>query len=403
MGGIGFYDKIGGVERKGALYLSKKEKTKTKKTNSKKSEGGGKASSMEELLDKTEHKINAPQRGDVVKGLVTHVSKNLVLVDIGAKTEGMVIGKELDVAKDLIEDLSVGDEIEVYVKDPENDYGQILLSLRQAAEDRRWEKFTEWLETDKALEVKGVETNKGGLIVSIDGRRGFVPSSQFSQEYLGKQETLVDKRFKVQVIEVDREQNRLIFSEKAVSEAAEEAQKDEALKQVEKGDVLEGVVSGIMPFGVFATVSVPLEDDKENEGRLEGLVHISEISWEKVDDPNKHYSVGDEIKVQVIGIDEDTGKLNLSIKRLKEDPWDDIKKKYAEGTKHTGEVVRLAPFGVFVNFEPGIDGLIHISKMPADREFEVGEEVEVYVEKLDVENRRMSLGVVLHEVPVGYK
>ena len=390
-----------GVERKETLYLTKKQKTKAKKKNSDK--GGVKATSMDELLKKTGHRINAPQKGDVVKGMVTQASNNLVLVDIGAKTEGMVIGKELDVAKDLIEDLSVGDEIEVYVKDPENDYGQILLSLRQAAEDRRWEKFTEWLETEKPIEVVGVETNKGGLIVTVDGRRGFVPSSQFSQEYLGKQEALVGKNFKVQVIEVDREQNRLIFSEKAISEASEEAMKDEALKKVEKGDVLEGVVSGIMPFGVFATVSVPLKGKEEDEGRLEGLVHISEISWEKVDDPNKHFSVGDEVEVEVIGVDEDTGKLNLSIKRLKDDPWDDIKDKYAEGTKHTGKVVRMAPFGVFVNFEPGIDGLIHISKMPADREFEVGEEVDVYVEKLDVENRRMSLGVVLHEVPVGYK
>lgn len=393
--------KLVGVKRKETLYLTKKQKTKAKKKSSNKS--GAKATSMDELLKKTGHRINAPQKGDVVKGMVTQASNNLVLVDIGAKTEGMVIGKELDVAKDLIEDLSVGDEIEVYVKDPENDYGQILLSLRQAAEDRRWEKFTEWLETGQAIEVVGVETNKGGLIVSVDGRRGFVPSSQFSQEYLGKQEALVGKNFKVQVIEVDREQNRLIFSEKAVSEASEEAMKDEALKKVEKGDVLEGVVSGIMPFGVFATVSVPLAGKDEDEGRLEGLIHISEISWEKVDDPNKHFSVGDEVEVEVIGVDEDTGKLNLSIKRLKDDPWDDIKDKYAEGTKHTGKVVRMAPFGVFVNFEPGIDGLIHISKMPADREFEVGEEVDVYVEKLDVENRRMSLGVVLHEVPVGYK
>ncbi len=393
--------KLVGVERKETLYLTKKQKTKAKKKNSDK--GGVKATSMDELLDKTGHRINAPQKGDVVKGMVTQASNNLVLVDIGAKTEGMVIGKELDVAKDLIEDLSVGDEIEVYVKDPENDYGQILLSLRQAAEDRRWEKFTEWLETGQAIEVTGIETNKGGLIVSVDGRRGFVPSSQFSQEYLGKQEALVGKNFKVQVIEVDREQNRLIFSEKAVSEASEEAMKDEALKKVEKGDVLEGVVSGIMPFGVFATVSVPLAGKDEDEGRLEGLIHISEISWEKVDDPNKHFSVGNEVEVEVIGVDGDTGKLNLSIKRLKDDPWDDIKDKYTEGTKHTGKVVRMAPFGVFVNFEAGIDGLIHISKMPADREFEVGEEVDVYVEKLDVENRRMSLGVVLHEVPVGYK
>ena len=166
--------KLVGVERKETLYLTKKQKTKAKKKNSDK--GGVKATSMDELLKKTGHRINAPQKGDVVKGMVTQASHNLVLVDIGAKTEGMVIGKEIDVAKDLIEDLSVGDEIEVYVKDPENDYGQILLSLRQAAEDRRWEKFTEWLETEKPIEVVGVETNKGGLIVTVDGRRGFVPS-----------------------------------------------------------------------------------------------------------------------------------------------------------------------------------------------------------------------------------
>jgi len=360
------------------------------------------ATSMEQLLKQTGYHLSAPRRGDVLKGLVTEVNKRMVLVDIGAKTEGIVVDKEMEAASDLVSRLSVGDEIEVFVKHPENDQGQIVLSLRQAAEDSRWGSFTEWMETEKPIDVKGLEVNKGGLIVQVDTTRGFVPSSQFSQEFLGRMDELVGKVFRAKVIEVDREQNRLILSEKAVSEAEELAKKDEAIKSVTIGDDLEGVVSGIMPFGVFVTVSVPLSG-KETSGKVEGLIHISEISWEKVEDPNSFYSVGDRVKVRVIGVEEATGKLNLSIKRLQPDPWSDIDKRYAVGSKHSGKVVRLAPFGVFVNFEAGIDGLIHISKMPPGKEFSVGEGVDVYVEMLDVEHRRISLGVVLTELPVGYK
>lgn len=381
-------------------------KTKTTKTAKKETKKEKKitapATSMEQLLQQTGYHLSAPKRGDVLKGLVTEVNKRMVLVDIGAKTEGIVVDKEMEAASDLVSRLSVGDEIEVFVKHPENDQGQIVLSLRQAAEDSRWGAFSEWMETEKPIDVKGLEVNKGGLIVQVDTTRGFVPSSQFSQEYLGKMDELVGKTFRAKVIEVDREQNRLILSEKAVSEAEELAKKDEAIKNVTIGDDLEGVVSGIMPFGVFVTVSVPLAE-KETTGKVEGLIHISEISWEKVEDPNSFYSVGDKVRVRVIGIEEATGKLNLSIKRLHQDPWMEIDKRYAVGTKHDGKVVRLAPFGVFVNFEPGIDGLIHISKMPPGKEFSVGEAVDVYVEMLDVEHRRISLGVVLTELPVGYK
>lgn len=383
------------AEIKEEIPASKEVKSKPNKTTTA-------ATSMEELLKKTGYTLSAPKRGDVIKGLVTDVSRRMVLVDIGAKTEGVVLDKEIEAASDLVAALQVGDEIEVFVKNPENDQGQILLSLRQAAEDKRWDKFSELLETKKSVEVKGLEVNKGGLIVVIDGVRGFVPSSQFSQEYLGRMDRLIDKPFKVAVIEVDREQNRLIFSEKIVSEAEGIAKKGEALKKVKIGDEIDGVVSGIMPFGVFVTTSVSLEEDEE-AGKLEGLIHISEISWQKVDDPNVHYKVGDRVKVQVIGIEEDTGKLNLSVKRLQSDPWSDIQTRYAEGTQHEGEVVRMAAFGTFVNFEAGIDGLIHISKMPAGKEFKVGEKVKVYVEMLDIEHRRMSLGVVLTEAPVGYK
>ena len=202
--------------KKNSKKITKKEKVVSKSKGFK---------SMDELLAKTGYQLNVPKRGDVIKGMVTEVRKRLVLVDIGAKTEGLVIDKEAEAAAALIQTLSVGDEIEVFVKNPENDQGQILLSLRQAADDKRWELFSEWLETGKPIEIKGLETNKGGLIVLVDGMRGFVPASQFSQEYLGKMDKLIDKTFKAQVIEVDREQNRLIFSEKIVSEAGEIAKK----------------------------------------------------------------------------------------------------------------------------------------------------------------------------------
>lgn len=370
----------------------KKEKKEVKKG----------ATSMEELLANAGHNISAPKKGAVMKGLVTEIGRKMVLVDIGAKTEGIVVDKEIELASDLVARLKVGDEIEVFVKSPENDQGQILLSLRQAAEDKRWETFDEWLETVRTIEVKGIEVNRGGLIVQVDATRGFVPSSQFSQEYLGQMDKLVGKTFKAQVIEVDREQNRLILSEKAVTEAEEIGKKGDAFKGVNVDDVLEGVVSGIMPFGVFVTVTVPVAESEE-QGKLEGLIHISEISWEKVSDPNKFYKTGDRIKVMVIGKEEATAKLNLSVKRLADDPWKGIEKTFAEGTKHSGHVIQLAAYGVLVNFKPGIDGLIHISKMPPGKEFKVGEAVDTYVEMLDVPHRRMSLGLVLTEKPVGYK
>lgn len=243
------------------------------------------------------------------------------------------------------------------------------------------------------------------MVVKVGEIRGFVPASQFGEKYLGNMELLVGKNFKAKVIEVDRAQNRLIFSEKLISDAEGLAIKGEALEDVEVGSSLRGIVSGIMPFGVFVTVNVPVKDKtkaKEN-AKVEGLVHISEISWEKVEDPNVIFKVGQEVDVRVIGIDKEVGKLNLSIKQLSGDPWKDIETKFAVGTKHKGKIVRMAPYGIFVNFDKGIDGLIHVSKQPQGKEFKVGEEVDVYVEMLDAKTRRMSLGVVLTEVPVEYR
>lgn len=385
------------VEIKTNVTVEEKKVEKPKKST-------GKApTTMEELLASMDYTLKAPKKGEVIKGLITDISKKMVLVDIGGKTEGMVVDKEFEAVKDMVMDMAIGDEIEVYVLSPENDRGQILLSLRKAAVDKKWETFEEHMGTSETIEVYGLEVNRGGLIVQTDGIRGFVPSSQFGTDYLGKMEKLVGKRFKVKVIEVDKEKNRLIFSERHVSEAEAMAQKSQALGKVEDNATYEGVVSGIMPFGAFVTVEVPLDKKTEAMGKVEGLIHISEISWEKVTDPNNHFKVGDHLKVMVIGVNEENGKLNLSVKRLLNDPWKEIEKKYVVGNKVSGKVTRVAPFGVFVTLEPGVDGLIHISKVPNGEEPKVGDKLDVYVESLDTATRRMSLGVVLTEVPVGYK
>jgi ribosomal protein S1 len=366
-----------------------------------------KLSVMDRLMEGASSFPGALKRGQKVEGTVATISKKMVLIDIGAKTEGVVSGEDLAEAYDVLKELKEGERVSAYVKFPENDQGQIILTLKQAADENRWYKYKKIMEEEKEVDVMGLEVNKGGMVVKIGEIRGFVPTSQFGEKFLGNMEALLNKTFKVRVIEVDKDQNRLIFSEKLVSDFEALAKKGEALEMVGVSDKFEGTVSGIMPFGVFVTVNVPMKGQSttgESEvAKVEGLIHISEISWEKVEDPNVMFKVGQEVHVQVIGIDKGAGKLNLSIKQMSGDPWSTVETHYAIGTKHKGKVVRIAPYGVFVNFDKGVDGLIHVSKKPADKEFKMGETVEVFVENLDVKARRMSLGVVLTEVPVAYK
>lgn len=361
-----------------------------------------KPQTMAELLAIAGKKMVIPKKGDTVEGTITSIGKKALTIDIGAKTEGIVADKELDSATDYITDLKIGDKIEAVVVSTENDQGQVMLSLRKAATDSRWDYFIDAYENKTVLEAKGLEVNKGGLIVSVNSTRGFVPSSQFGKELVGSFSTLRGETIKVRVIEVDKEKNRLIFSERHVSEADELANKAEALNSVETGRIYEGVVSGVMHFGLFVTVEVPVEDS-DSVGHVEGLVHISEISWEKVIHPKEFHSVGDRIKVRVLGIDEKTGKLNLSIKQITDDPWKVIADKYQVGTTVEGVVSRVEPFGVFVNVEQGIDGLIHSSKLEEGHSLKRGDHITVNVESVDPDQRRMSLSLVLTEVPLGYK
>lgn len=396
----------------------------------------GKPKTMEELLAQTKTTIIVPQKGQAIKGRIKQKAKKMLIIDIGAKTEGVITDKEYELAMDFIQDLKEGDEIEAIVLSAVTERGQILLSLKQAALDAKWDVFEDALKNDTILEAKGIEVNKGGLIVIVEGMRGFVPSSQFGKEHIGNIKALKGATIKVKAIEVDALTNRLIFSERHVSEADELDLRDQALEHVVEGTTYEGVVSGAMPFGLFVTVEVPVHPElaaaaesesktpatgvdaveakstevkptkaakPDSVGHVEGLIHISEISWEKVQDPRDYHKVGDRIKVKVLGIDEANGKLNLSLKQLSEDPWVGIAEKYPVTTTFAGTVSRVESFGIFVNVEAGVDGLIHASKLVGDENFTRGDKVTVTVESVEPEQRRMSLSPVSTQVPVGYK
>ena len=353
-----------------------------------------KPTTMAELLAGITVPIVVPQKGQTIKGKVKEITKKALVLDINAKTEGVVTDKEFDLAVDYIGDLKPGDEVEAIVISQVTDRGQILLSLKQAAMESKWDLFTKAMADDQILDAKGVEINKGGLIVVVEGMRGFVPSSQFGKSFLGNIKALKGKTIKVKAIEVDKEKNRLIFSERHVSEASELAQRDLALSNVKAGTTYGGTVSGVMPFGLFVTVEVPVAEGSEELGHVEGLIHISEISWEKVNNPGDYHKVGDKIQVKVLGVDEQTGKLNLSLKQLSDDPWTTIGDKYSVGTTFTGTVTRVESFGVFVNVEPGVDGLIHMSKLTPGVEYKRGDQVTVTVESVEPQQRRMSLSPV---------
>lgn len=359
---------------------------------------------MDELLQQTGYQLHGLKRGETVEGVLLEKTKQTLFLDIGGKTEGMVIDREMKAAADFIKELKVGDKVTAIVTQPENDKGQTLLSLKKAAQDAIWGEFAEKLKTGQPLKVIGQEVNRGGLIVQARGAQGFIPTSQFSPDWLGKINQLIGREIEVKPIEVDRQKNRLIFSEKEISQRELIKELSQVLAKIKVGDIFQGEVTGVMPFGLFVRIADRRGLKREETPiPLEGLVHISEISWEKVDDPSKFYKQGDKLKVKVLAVDKNSGKLNLSAKQLQADPWMVIETKYPLDTKVKGEVIRLAPFGVFVNLEPGIEGLIHISKIPAEKILKVGDKVDCFVESIDKENRRMSLGLVLKEKPVGYK
>ncbi|PIV00642.1 hypothetical protein COS54_02610 [Candidatus Shapirobacteria bacterium CG03_land_8_20_14_0_80_39_12] len=350
---------------------------------------------MEELLALEKNKVRGLKKGEIVDGMVTEISSKGIFIDIGAKTDGVVLGKEFERCKDYIRSLKPGDKVKAYIGSTENDKGQILLSLRQASVDFAWTKYEEMLKTSETTEVHGREINKGGLIVdAMFSLQGFVPGSQIGSFWQGKLDQLVGKKLLVKVIEVNREQNRLVFSEKAISDAEKIEKTAKAIKKLKDGEEFEAEISQVALFGLFVKIKV------ENES-VEGLVHISEVSWQKIEDLSKSFKTRDKVKVKIISIED--GRIQFSIKQMLPDPWEELEKKYPVDARLSGKITRLTSFGALVEIEPGVEGLVHISKIPPEVFLNEGDKIEIYIESVDRKARRISLGLVLSQKPIEYK
>jgi ribosomal protein S1 len=352
------------------------------------------------------NKIRKLSKGDIVEGSVVDVRDGYVVVDVGYKSEGIVAGRELK--SDTLDwrDLKVGDGILVYVVKPEDDEGQLVLSIRRTQQASAWINLEKSRKDNSVVETTVVEANNGGLIVEIGKDiRGFIPTSQLdaSRVYLdgirqvGKDissrvqkrlNSLVGEKVQTRIIELDREKNRIILSEKMVTQSRDLEQREKTLNKVKEGDILEGTVSGITPFGIFV-----------NAEGLEGLVHLSELSWDKVEDIGGIYSVGDKVNVMVIGISDGGKRVAYSVKRLLKDPWSEAISKYQVGDVVKGYIQKVVPYGAFVRIGEGLNGLIHISELsdklvknPEDI-VKVGDEVDVKILSISSTERHLGLSL----------
>jgi small subunit ribosomal protein S1 len=343
---------------------------------------------MDELLAGSD--VTGLSTGDTIEGIVTAIKKNEVWIDLGAAGVGVVMRREIGYGQKL-ED---GQTVTVSVIDPELEEGHALLSMKRAVKDRGWDELQRVHEANEIVEVVPYDANRGGLLVEMEGIRGFLPVSQLAaghyprvsgadkDEILQKLHALTNKPLRVRVLDVSRKDNKLIFSEK-------EAVKDDMqarFSELKVGDVVEGVVTGVIDFGAFVNV----------EG-IEGLVHISEISWERVDNPRNYVKVGETVKAKIIGIDKD--RLSLSMKQMSEDPWLDQVKAFKKDDIVEGKVTRITPFGAFVQISPSVEALVHVSEMSDDETvdpeklFQLNEKKQFKVLDIDTENRKIALSL----------
>lgn len=352
----------------------------------------GQPQTMADLLTQTGYTLKGLKRGDLVEGVITSLAPHEILIDAGAKSEGLVSERDFNLISDLLKTLKVGDKVTAYVISPEDESGHIILSLRKAGLDYKWKTLLEAKEKGEIVTVRGLEVNRGGLIVDWQNLRGFIPASQIDISYINKPQELIGQEIQVKILEIEQKNNRLIFSQKAALSKEDELKIKEKLSKIKIGETYEGVATGVTSFGVFVNID-----------GVEGLVHISEIAWEKINDPKEHFRLGDKVKVLVLETDKKTGRLNLSIKKLSPDPYEKLSKDYTQQKIIKGEITKLTSFGAFVRLEGSVEGLIHVSKIPPNRELKVGEEVECLIESIDSQKRKISLALVLKEKPVGYK
>ncbi|MGZ6342656.1 MAG: 30S ribosomal protein S1 [Candidatus Limnocylindrales bacterium] len=370
---------------------------------------GPEPTTMEELLSEVPEEIRSLKHGDVVEGSVVRIDKDEILVDIGAKSEGVVSNRELfgrHAEQQPV--LNVGDTVLVYVLQPESEAGHAVLSLRRAGLERKWRAMQEQFEAGVIIEAPVIDHNKGGLIVDC-GIRGFVPISQIvdfprrpqndqprdaAQEIAEKLQPFVGRKLRLKILEVNRKANRLILSEKVALYEERREKRDELFSSLQVGQKVTGTVRSIAPFGVFIDL-----------GGIDGLVHKSELSWNKVNNPEAGYKVGDEVEAEVIDINHERGRISLSIRRLQPDPWNSTVADFKVGDVIDGTVTKIVNFGAFVRVRDGLEGLIHISELshqrvahPGDVVHE-GQRLKLKIISLDSERHRLGLSLKQAEEP----
>lgn len=344
--------------------------------------------SMDELLASSDIKELAA--GEVVEGVVTDVKKNEVWVDLGARGVGVVLRREIGHGQTLEQ----GQTVTASVIDPELEEGHALLSLKRAVKDRGWDEVQRIFDANEIIEINAYDANRGGLLVELEGIRGFLPVSQLAaghyprvsgadkDEILQKLHALTNQPLRVRILDVSRKDNKLIFSEK-------EAVKDDMqarFSELKVGDEVKGVITGVIDFGAFVNVD-----------GIEGLIHISEISWERVDNPRNYVKVGEDVTAKIIAIDKD--RLSLSLKQMQEDPWLEQVKAFKKGDVVEGKVTRITPFGAFVQLSSSVEALVHVSEMSDDETvdpeklFQLNEKKQFKVLDIDTENRKIALSL----------
>ena len=327
--------------------------------------------------------------GDIVEGTVVKVDHDEVLLDIGYKTEGVILSRELSIKHDVNPDdvVAVGDQIEALVLQKEDKEGRLLLSKKRAQYERAWGQIEKVKEEDGVVTGTVIEVVKGGLILDI-GLRGFLPASLVEMRRVRDLAPYIGREIEAKIIELDKNRNNVVLSRRAWLEQTQSEVRTNFLHTLQKGQVRSGVVSSIVNFGAFVDL-----------GGVDGLVHVSELSWKHIDHPSEVVEVGQEVTVEVLDVDMDRERVSLSLKATQEDPWQAFARTHAIGQVVPGKVTKLVPFGAFVRVEDGIEGLVHISELAQrhvelpDQVVKVGEEVFVKVIDIDLERRRISLSL----------
>ena len=347
------------------------------------------------LLD--EYDYATPQRGELRDGMVIRIESDMMLVSIGTKREGIIPQGDLkSMGDDFTKNVKVGDSIQVYVQDPENREGELILSLTMVQVAKDWEEAGRLQGEGGMVTGQVIGYNKGGLLVQFSRIRGFVPASQVAQlhgrtaaeERQQALQRMVGQNIPLKVIEVDRERNRLVLSERLATQEWRKAQKHRLLTELQPGDVLSGRVNQLTNFGAFIDL-----------GGADGLAHISELSWQRVNHPREVLSPGQEVKVMVVEVDADRERIGLSLRRLQSNPWETIDQRYALGQLVSGPVTNVTPFGAFVQIEEAVEGLIHASELNVDPQaqprdlLQPGQSVTAKIISLDKQRQRMGLSI----------